>query len=152
MIGALAAGYICDRMDRKAAYAFAGVLGGLASVVMALAPHTPTAFLVFSSLYNLMTGASFAAFGALTLEAIGQGAAATKYNLIASVANVPILLTTLADGQAQKAFGSGGMLLTEAALAVGAAALYFAVARITRGWSWAGARRLAGLAPASRSA
>ena len=149
MVGAIAAGYLCDRMDRKGAYALAGALGALAAVIMALAPKTPLSFLVFASLYNLILGASFAAFGALTLEAIGQGAAATKYNLIASVANVPILLTTLADGQAQKAFGSGGMLLTEAALAFAAVALYFAVAWVTRGWSWQGARRLAGLTPAS---
>ncbi len=149
IVGALGAGYICDRMDRKGAYALFGVLGGLAAVILALAPRTPTSFLLFTSLYNLMTGASFAAFGALTLEAIGQGAAATKYNLIASVANVPILLTTLADGRAQQAFGSGGMLLTEAAMAIGAAGLYLAVARLTRGWSWQGARRLAGLAPAA---
>ena len=148
MVGAIVAGYVSDRMDRKGAYALAGSLGALAAVIMALAPKTPISFLVFASLYNLMLGASFAAFGALTLEAIGQGAAATKYNLIASVANVPILLTTLADGQAQKAFGSGGMLLTEAALAFGAVALYFAVAWVTRGWSWQGARRLVGMAPA----
>ena len=149
MVGAIAAGYICDRMDRKGAYALAGALGALAAVIMALAPKTPMSFLVFASLYNLMLGASFAAFGALTLEAIGQGAAATKYNLIASVANVPILLTTLADGQAQTAFGSGGMLLTEAALAFAAVALYFAVAWVTRGWSWQAARRLVGRVPAS---
>ena len=149
MVGAIAAGYVCDRMDRKGAYALAGALGAMAAVIMALAPKTPLSFLVFASLYNLILGASFAAFGALTLEAIGQGAAATKYNLIASVANVPILLTTLADGQAQKAFGSGGMLLTEAALAFAAVALYFAVAWVTRGWSWQGARRLAGLTSAS---
>ena len=148
MIGALGGGYLSDRMDRKGAYALFGVLGALAAVVMALAPHTPTAFLVFASLYNLMTGASFAAFGAFTLEAIGKGAAATKYNLIASVANAPIFFTTLIDGQAQKRFGSGGMLLTEAALAITAAVIYFAVARISRGWSWQGARRLVGMSPA----
>ena len=149
MIGALAGGYLCDHMDRKGAYAMFGAMGGLAAVIMALAPRTPIAFMVFASLYNLTTGASFAAFGALTLEAIGRGAAATKYNLIASVANVPILLTTLADGQAQQVFGSGGMLLAEAALAIAAAGLYFAVAWLTRGWSWQGARRLAGMAPAT---
>ena len=147
MIGALSCGYLCDRMDRKAAYVLFGVIGALAAAGMALGPRSPLAFLVFASLYNLVTGACFAAYGALTLEAIGQGAAATKYNLISSAANLPIMLMTLADGQAQKRFGSGGMLLTEAAFAVAAAALYIGVFYATRRWSWRGARRLAGLAP-----
>lgn len=148
MIGALAGGYICDRMDRKGAYALFGVIGGLAAIAMALGPRTPVAFLAFASAYNLVLGACFAAYCALTLEAIGKGAAATKYNLIASVANMPILVMTLVDGQAQKAFGSGGMLVTEAACAIAAAALYVGVAYGTRGWSWQGARRLVGMAPA----
>jgi hypothetical protein len=148
MVGALSAGYICDRMDRKAAYAMFGIVGGVAAAAMGLGPRTPMAFMIFANLYSLLVGASFAAYGALTLEAIGHGAAATKYNLLASAANVPIMLMTLVDGQAQKRLGSAGMLLTEAGFAVAAAVLYFAVARVTRGWSWGGARRLIGLAPA----
>ena len=149
IIGALAGGYVCDLMDRKGAYALFGVIGALAAVAMALGPRSPAAFLVFASAYNLVMGACFAGYGALTLEAIGQGAAATKYNLISSVANMPILVMVLVDGQAQKRFGSGGMLLTEAAFAVAAAILYVGVAYATRRWSWRGALRLLGLAPAS---
>lgn len=148
IIGALCGGYVCDRMDRKSAYALFGVISALAAIAMALGPRSPAAFLIFASAYYLALGACFAGYGALTLEAIGRGAAATKYNLISSVANVPILLMVLADGQAQKRFGSGGMLLTEAACAIAAAALYFAVAWATRRWSWRGAGRLLGLAPA----
>jgi len=148
MVGALSAGYVCDRIDRKAAYALFGAIGGLAALAMAVGPRTPLAFMIFCNLYSLVVGASFAAYGALTLEAIGHGAAATKYNLIASAANVPIMLMTLVDGQAQKRLGSGGMLMTEAAFAIAAAGLYLVVARVTRGWSWGGARRLIGLARA----
>ena len=37
-----------------------------------------------------MIGAAFAAFTAVTLDAIGRGAAATKCNVLASLANFPI--------------------------------------------------------------
>ncbi|HEX4097935.1 MAG TPA: hypothetical protein VHX64_14515, partial [Caulobacteraceae bacterium] len=144
IVGALFAGYVCDRMDRKAGYALFGVIGGLTAVAMALGPRSPISFMVFATAYNLVVGCCYGAFGALTLEAIGKGAAATKYNLIASVSNVPIMLMTLVDGQAQKAFGSGGMLLTEAACAFAGAGLYAAAVFGTRGWSWQGARRLVG--------
>ena len=147
IIGSLAAGFICDRMDRKAGYALFGLISGLTAVAMALGPRTPMAFLIFATAYNLVIGCCYGAFSALTLEAIGKGAAATKYNLIASAANLPIMLMILVNGQAQKRWGSGGMLLTEAALAAAAVTLYTAVAFGTRRWSWDGARRLVGLAP-----
>ena len=35
-------------------------------------------------------GAGYAAYSAVVLEVIGRGAAATKFNLMASVANVPV--------------------------------------------------------------
>jgi len=148
IIGSLGAGFVCDRMDRKAGYALFGLISGLAAVAMALGPRTPLGFLVFATVYNLVIGCCYGAFSALTLEAIGKGAAATKYNLIASAANLPIMLMTLVNGQAQKRWGSGGMLLTEAACAAVAVAVYTAVVFGTRGWSWGGARRLVGLAQA----
>jgi hypothetical protein len=148
MIGALIGGYVCDRMDRKASYALFGLISTAAAVAMALGPRTPIAFLGFATAYNFVIGACYGAYAGLTLEAIGQGAAATKFNLIASVANMPIMLMILIDGQAQIRWGSGGMLLTEAACAVVAVALYAGVVFATRGWSWRGAGRLIGLAPA----
>jgi hypothetical protein len=144
IVGSLAAGFVCDRMDRKAGYALFGLISALAAVAMALGPRTPLSFLLFATAYNLVIGCCYGAFSALTLEAIGKGAAATKYNLLASASNLPIMLMTLVEGQAQTRWGSGGMLLTEAACAAVAVALYAAVVFATRGWSWQGARRLIG--------
>ena len=136
IVGALAGGYACDKLDRKTGYALFGLASAACAVAMALGPRTPMAFLVFATLYNLIIGAGYGAFAALTLEAIGHGAAATKYNLIASIANVPIMLMTLVDGQAQTAWGAGGMLYTEAGLGVAAVGLYAAAAWMSRGWKW----------------
>src|SRR5262249_49164333 len=53
-IGCLVGGWICDRMNRKAAYAVYGVLQALCAVAMALAPRTEWAYIVFTSLYAII--------------------------------------------------------------------------------------------------
>jgi MFS family permease len=147
LVGALTWGFVCDRMDRKGAYLLAGVLSAAAAAVMALGPRTPLAFLALASLYNLVVGFAYCAYAAVVLEAIGHGAAGTKFNLLASLANVPILGVTLADGWTQTHRGSAGMLYAEAAIGIAAAGLYLLVAWVTRGWSWGGLGRVLGLTP-----
>jgi PAT family beta-lactamase induction signal transducer AmpG len=133
MFGCIAGGYICDAMDRKNAYNIFGILLALCAAAMAVAPRTEMMFVVFTCLYAFILGFSYAAFGAVTLEAIGGGAAATKYNVIASISNIPIAYQTLIDGWAQTKWGSGAMLWVEAASGVVAVALYLAFAAATRG-------------------
>jgi MFS family permease len=134
--GCIAGGWLADRMDRKLAYNLFGLGLAAVAVAMALTPRTPLAFLAYACLYNAVVGFCYGAYSAVTLEAIGQGAAATKFNLISSVSNVPILVVTLADGWAETRFGAAGMLYVEAAMGVGGVALYAAVAAATRGLSW----------------
>jgi MFS family permease len=134
--GCILGGYIADKIDRKRAYALFGIVLSMVAVGMALAPRTPISFLVVACLYNAVVGLCYGAYSAVTLEAIGQGAAATKFNLISSISNVPILLVTLLDGWAETRFGATGMLLTEAAMGVTAVVLYGLVAVATRGVTW----------------
>lgn len=141
IVGAIVGGYVCDRMDRKASYVLFGLASAASAVAMALGPRTPMAFMIFASVYGMILGACYAAFSGLTLEAIGQGAAGTKYNLLASVSNVPIMMMPLVDAWAQKRWGSGGMLHVEALCAVAAAGLYTGVVYATRGWRWPGLGR-----------
>jgi MFS family permease len=127
----LIGGYVCDLMDRKVAYCGFGVLTAVCAVVMALAPRTQSMFVLYTLLYAAVLGGAYSAFSAVTLEAIGRGAAATKYNLLASLSNVPIAWMTLVDGWAQTRWGSGAMLLTEAGIGVLAVAFFGAVAALT---------------------
>ena len=133
--GCIAGGYLADRMDRKRAYSLFGVALAAVAVAMAFGPRTPMAFLVFACLYNFVVGFCYGAYSAVTLEAIGHGAAATKFNLISSISNVPILVVTLVDGWAETKFGATGMLLTEAGIGVAGVAVYGLVAVATRGMS-----------------
>ena len=115
-IGCLLGGFICDRMDRKVAYAVFGVMQALCAVLMAFAPHTESMYISFTMLYALITGLTYAGFTAFVLEAMGLGAAATKYSLFASLSNTPIAYMTTVDGWAHGRWGASGMLLTEAAV------------------------------------
>jgi MFS family permease len=130
--GAIAGGYVCDWLDRKRAYAlFAGVQG-LCALAMAVAPHTPAMYTTFTLAYAAINGLAYAGFSALTLETIGKGAAATKYNLLACCSNAPILYVALIEGWIQTRWGSAAMLTGEAVLAAGGLAIFAAVALITR--------------------
>ena len=131
--GCVLGGLLCDRMDRKTAYCVFGVAIAAMAVAMAIAPRTEIMFIVFTSIYAFGLGFCYAAFGAVVLEAIGAGAAATKYNLLAGIANAPIAYQTMIDGWGQVRWGSGGMLYVEALCGVVAVALYLAVALMTRG-------------------
>jgi MFS family permease len=113
-IGCLAGGWLCDRMDRKTAYALYGVLQALCAVFMALAPRTEMTYTVFTTLYAFITGLTYAGFSAFVLEAMGTGAAATKYSVFASLSNTPIAYMTSVDGWAHTRWGPGGMLYAEA--------------------------------------
>ncbi len=129
-VGCLAGGYVCDRMDRKAAYALYGLLQAGCAIAMALAPRTETLYVVFTLIYAVLNGLAYAGFSAVALEAIGRGAAATKYSLFASLSNMPIGYMTAVDGWAETRWGAGGMLHTEAAIAVLAVLVFVAVAAI----------------------
>jgi MFS family permease len=129
---ALVGGYICDRMDRKAAYVLFGVLGGAVCAGVALMPRSPEWFVVLAFAYAAALGMSYAAFSAATLEAIGGGAAATKYTLFASISNIPVTLMPALDGWADTHWNVGALLWTEFGTAVAAALIFMLVALATR--------------------
>jgi predicted MFS family arabinose efflux permease len=131
-IGCVLGGYLSDRIDRKVSYAVYGALQALCAVAMALAPRSELMYIVFTLVYALITGLTYAGFSAVVLEAIGRGAAATKYNVFASLSNVPIAYMTVADGWARTQWNEAAMLYTEAAVGVAALLLFGAVAATAR--------------------
>jgi hypothetical protein len=61
---------------------------------------------------------------AFILETIGKGAAATKYNIYASLSNAPVYLMIFIEGWAHARWGARGMLNTEAVFAILAIVLF----------------------------
>ncbi|MEI9996990.1 MAG: MFS transporter [Rhizomicrobium sp.] len=132
MAGCLIGGYLCDRMERRFAYALFGIALAVVTLAMAAAARSATMFVVFTLAYNFVQGFNYASFSAVVLEAIGRGAAATKYNLYASLSNIPIAYIGLADGWAHDHWGSMGFLLTDALSGLVAVGVFFAIAAATR--------------------
>jgi len=116
--GCLLGGWICDRMDRQIAYTIFGLLMAICAVAMAIAPHTEAIYIFWTSLYAFLLGLSYAGFSAFVFDAIGKGAAATKFTVYAALSNAPIYYMTIVDGWAHTRFGPSGMLNVEAAVGV----------------------------------
>jgi len=129
--GCLVGGYLCDRMDRKTAYWVFGLAQALCAVAMAMSARTEAVYATFVTLYWFISGLAYAAFSAVVLEAIGQGAAATKYNLFASLSNMPIAYMTLVNGWAHTRWGAGAMLEGEAAICLTAILVFMVSAALT---------------------
>jgi len=129
-LGCIFGGYGADRMDRKTAYALYGLLMALSTVAMAVAPRTETMYVVFTLIYAFIQGLTYAGFTAVVLETIGLGAAATKYNLYASLSNMPIAYMTLVDGWAHTRWGAAGLLNVEAAFGVVGIIVFIVVAMV----------------------
>src|SRR5436190_2029134 len=122
--GCLVGGYWCDRMDRKKAYWVFGLAQAACMIAMAMSPRTEAVYIGYVLLYAFISGLTYAAFSAVVLEAMGLGAAATKYNLFASLSNMPIAYMTLVDGWAHTRWGAGTMLWAEAAIGAVAVLLF----------------------------
>lgn len=126
-LGSLAGGWICDKISRKLSYLLFGLLQGACAVGMAFFPHTSQMYILWTLLYSITAGMAYSAYNAVTLEAIGKGAAATKFEVYASVSNAPIYMMTFIEGVIYTKFGANGLLNTEALFACGACALYFVI-------------------------
>jgi len=132
IVGCFVAGGFCDLTDRKFCYVVSAASMALCAILMAAAPRTPAMFVFFTLLYALTNGFVYAAFGAVMLEAIGRGAAATKGPILHSFTNVPVVLITMVDGWARDHWGSGAMLIVEGVIGVAAIAAYYLFAFATR--------------------
>jgi predicted MFS family arabinose efflux permease len=132
MIGCLMGGWICDQMDRKTAYNVFGIVVAVAAIAMALSPRTQTMFVVFVLLYAFLIGFCYAGYAAVVLETIGKGAAATKYNLMGGISNLPIIYAAFADGWAHDKWGSNGFLYADALLGVAGVIVFIGAVLIVR--------------------
>ena len=119
-------------MDRRTAYTLFGILMAACAVLMAWAPHTLTMYYVFVLGYGFIAGLCFASFTAVTLEAIGKGAAATKYSIFASLSNTPIAYLGVVNGYFYEKFGSNAGLISDAAMGVAGIVVFALVALVSR--------------------
>jgi MFS family permease len=129
--GCLVGGWVCDRMNRQAAYVWFGVSQAVGGVAMALLPRTEAMYVLWASVYAFTSGLTYAAFTAFVLEAIGKGAAATKYNALASLSNLPIYYMTNIDGWTHDHWNSTRMFFIESALGVVGAVFFIVLSKLS---------------------
>jgi PAT family beta-lactamase induction signal transducer AmpG len=124
--GCIIAGIICDLINRQLSYVLFGIFQAVCALGMAFCPHNQLYYIIWTLLYAFANGFAYAAFSAFVLEAIGKGAAATKYNIYAGLSNVPIYLMIMIDGWANSRWGANGTLIIEALCAFTGVVLFFA--------------------------
>ena len=106
----------------------------LTALGMGLTPHTEHQYVIWTLIYAFVTGLTYAGFTAFVLEAMGHGAAATKFSLFASLSNFPIMYMTTFDGHAHTRWGPSGMLYAEAVVGVAGLLLFLAFAAGVQRW------------------
>jgi MFS family permease len=138
--GCLAGGWFSDRMNRKIAYAAAGIALAATGIAMALAPHTPWSYGLWTLAYSFALGVCYGAFTGFALELVGHGAVATKYSALASLSNFPTWYMTLVLGWVSASRGATWMLLADAGAGLlGAAVLLGLLALFGKAASGVGA-------------
>ena len=115
-IGCFIGGWVCNRISAHTAYAIFGLALSVIALLMAISPATITMYVVWNMIYALGVGLSYAAFTSMALIAIGRGAAATGYNIFASLSNFPLWWLGLLLGIVADRRGPRAMLITEAIL------------------------------------
>jgi PAT family beta-lactamase induction signal transducer AmpG len=124
IIGCLTGGWVCDLVNRQKAFVLFSLLQGACCVGMAFCPHIPVMYITWTISYALVNGFVNAAYAAFTLEATGQGAAASKFELYSSSAYLPLYLMFWVSGLSYTKWGAPGMLNMEAIIAVIAAVVF----------------------------
>ncbi len=131
-IGCLLGGWMSDKLGRRLAYMLSGGILAAVAVAMALSPQTPTTYIVYTLAYQFGGGIAYGTFTGFVLEVIGKGAAATKYNALASLSNIPILYMTKVDGYVSTEHGPVNMLYTDAGSNVVGILVFLLVVAIIR--------------------
>jgi MFS family permease len=129
---ALVGGLLCDVMDRRLCYCLLGCAVVPILTAAVFLPRTPLCWTAVSLAYAAVGAACFGAFMAVVLEVIGEGAAATKFNLMASISNAPAALMPVVEGFLHDRGGSNLMFWGESVLSLAAALLFGLVVWATR--------------------
>jgi len=113
-IGCIIGGWAADKVGRWWSYFGSGVALAVVASAMALAPRNPLTYSIGVLAYALFCGMAYAAFSAVVLFAIGRGVASTKYAILSSLGNIPVVYMTAANGWVHDRFGTAWMLQGEA--------------------------------------
>ncbi|MES2559562.1 MAG: MFS transporter [Bacteroidota bacterium] len=115
-MGCLAGGLMADRWGVWVAYFGSGIACACVAFTMAVMPMVPEVYVGGVLCYAFVMGMAYAAFTATVLFAIGKHNVATKFSLLASLGNLPVVYMTTINGWVHDQYSSKLMLIGEAAI------------------------------------
>jgi PAT family beta-lactamase induction signal transducer AmpG len=130
--GSLLGGLLASKIDKRKAYAVSGIILALFAFGMVPLPRTDVYYTIGIVTYSVGLGLCYATFTAFVLDIIGHSGGATKYNLFASLANMPIYIMGRVDGWVSTAHGRNAMLWIDGLAGVAGAVVLLGVVWILR--------------------
>lgn len=115
-LGCVAGGFIADKWGVWVAYLGSGAACAAIALLMAFMPMVPEVYIAGVLTYAFTVGMAYAAFAAIVLFAIGKKHVATKFSLMASLGNLPVVYMTTFDGWIHDLYNSKWMLTGEAVM------------------------------------
>jgi len=131
-VGCVAGGLIADRWGVWVAYLGSGIICALVTMLMALMPYEPAVYIAGVLTYGFSTGLIYAAFTAIIFFVIGKRHVATKFSLLASLGNLPVIYMTAFDGWMHDKYNSRYMLLAEAIAGILFVIIFFLILKRMR--------------------
>ncbi len=129
-LGCIAGGYFADKKGVFFSYLFFGTICAIIPMIMAFMPYHPWVYISGVLVYTFSVGLGYAAFTSVVLFAIGKKNVATKFSLLSSIGNIPVMYMTVFDGWAHDKYNSKIMLLAEA----GAGILFIILSAMALKW------------------
>ena len=121
-VGSVAGGFIADKRGVWIAFLGIGSISALLVLLLAIMPLKPSVYIFGVLMYAFATGMMYAAFTAIIYFVIGKSNAVTKYSLISSLGNLPVVYMTKFDGWIHDKFNSRYVLSAE-----GFAGIFFVI-------------------------
>lgn len=132
ILGCLAGGWITDRFSRWCSYFGGGVLAALVTLAMATSAFVPLCYNTGVLGYAFAIGIVNAGFSGLLLHALGtKGLVSTKYSMMSSIGNLPVVYMTALDGWIHDKYGTGAMLLGESVIGIFFVAVFLLILKRT---------------------
>ncbi len=127
--GCVAGGVITDKYGVWMAYFGCGILSALVTFIMAVLPLQPAVYIGGVLTYAFTMGMAYTAFAAVILLAVGKKHVATKFSLLASLGNLPVVFIIAVNGRIHDTFNSKFMLIFEAAVGVLSVIIFYFILR-----------------------
>lgn len=117
-VGCVVGGLVLDKRGVWFGFFSFGSICALITLFIAIMPYRPAIYIIGVLAYGFSLGLMNAAFTAIIFFVIGKRHVATKYSLMSSLGNLPVVYMTTFDGWMHDKFNSRYMLLGEAIVGI----------------------------------